>query len=244
MTKPMMIVLALGMLSSLLLAACRPASGLEGTTWQLSEMNGQALPPDILITLEFQDEQAGGTAACNSYGAAYTLKGDRLGFETPMATLMYCDGVMDYESEYLRTLPLVVSYQFSDGRLELLDEAGAHLLVFGKPQAPSLEGTSWRVNQVGDRAVPDSMDVSMAFAEGKATGKSACNRYFASYVQNGESLTFNAAGASKMYCSEEGVMEMEAAFLQALDGVRLVRQSRFGLDLLDEQGNLLISLVP
>mgnify|MGYP001104981546 CR=1 FL=1 len=118
--------------------------------------------------------------------------------------------------------------------------AGAVLLVFGKPQAaPSLDGTSWNATQVGDLPVPEGVTVSLNFVEGQLTGKAACNSYFAGYTQQEDRLSIESAGVTEMYCVEEGVMELEQAFLNILPKVRSFQIQMGGLVLLDENGKLL-----
>ncbi len=230
-----------------LLAGCAgtaAAPDLDGTGWQLVEMKGTKLPLHVLITLSFEKGQAGGSGACNSYGSEYTQDGAKLSFGQIVSTLMYCDGVMDYEMGYTDALGTVESFRLEGDRLSLLDESGAVVLVFGKPQAANLDGSSWKVTMVGETAVPEGVEVTMGFAGGEITGKAGCNNYFAGYSQEGAELSFGAAGSTKMYCGEEGVMELETAFLGSLEKVRSFEIQRGGLALLDEAGAAVVYLKP
>lgn len=243
------ILLALTLLFAILLSACAPAAApdLNGTEWQLTELNGKSLPVYIRITLSFQDGQAGGSAPCNGYGAGYVQDGSNLALEPAMTTLMYCEGVMDYEAEYLQAFSNVKSFRLENEVLSLLDESGAVLLVFGKPQpAPVLDGSSWKAIQVGDTLVPDYVEVSLNFAEGQVTGKAACNSYFASYTQQEAQLSIEAPGATEMYCMDEAnlIMPLEQAFLSSLPLVRSFAIQMGGLVLLDESGTALMYLKP
>ncbi len=58
------------------------------------------------MTLTFEDGQASGTAACNSYGGAYQAGDDgSLSFEGFAVTEMACDpALMTLESAYLEVL--------------------------------------------------------------------------------------------------------------------------------------------
>lgn len=147
---------------------------LDGTDWQLIELNGKQLPIQILITLGFKDGQAGGNAACNSYGASYTQNGSTLTFDEAISTMMYCEGVMDYEIEFLAAFSKVNSFRFENDALSLLDGSGAVILVFSKPQAaPALDGSTWKAIMVGETSVPEDIDVTMSFVNGQITGKAA-----------------------------------------------------------------------
>lgn len=229
------------------LTACAPVAApeLDGTEWQLTELNGKPLPPFILVTLSFQDGTAGGSAPCNGYGAGYVQDGTNLALEPAISTMMYCDGVMEYETEYLVAFSQVKSFRLEDDKLSLLDASGAVLLVFGKPQAaPTLDGSSWNATQVGETLVPEGVEVSMSFAAGEVTGKAACNSYFAGYTQQEAQLRIENAGATEMYCMEEGVMELEGAFLSSLPKVTSFEIQMGGLVLLDESGAPLMYLKP
>lgn len=232
------------LLFSALLSDCSGATRLDGSAWQLITLNGKKLPIYIQISLEFKDGQAGGKAPCNGYGAGYTQKGSTLTFEPAISTLMYCDGVMEYESEYLAAFGAVKSFALENDQLSLLDESGAVVLAFDKPQAPVLEGSSWQVTQVGDTSVPETMEITLSFRDGEISGRAACNSYFASYSQQAKQLTFGAAGATKMFCNEAGVMEMETAFLNSLAQVRSFEIQMGGLVLLDGEGAAVIYLRP
>jgi heat shock protein HslJ len=158
--------------------------------------------------------------------------------------MMYCDGVMEYESAYLAAFGAVKSFALENDELSLLDESGAVVLVFGKPHAPALEGSAWKVTQVGETIVPESMEVTLSFVEGEISGRAACNSYFAGFSQQGRELTFSEAGATKMFCNEAGVMDVETAFLTSLAQVRSFEIQGGGLVLLDGDGAAVIYLRP
>ena len=240
-------VFCLFFLLGTLLAGCTgtaAAPDLDGTSWQLVEMKGTKLPLHVLITLSFEKGQAGGSGPCNGYGAEYTQDGTKLTFGQVAGTLMYCDGVMDYETGYTDALSTVQAFQLEGDRLSLLDESGAVVLVFGMPRAANLDGSSWKVMMVGESTVPEGVEVTMAFAGGEITGKAGCNTYFASYTQKGAELSYGAAGSTKMYCGAEGVMELETAFLGSLEKVRSFEVQRGSFVLLDEMGAALVYLKP
>ena len=232
---------------ALVVSACAPAADpkLDGSEWQLVELNGSPLPVYVKIMLSFKDGLAGGQGACNGYGADYTQDGYTLALQPAMSTLMYCEGVMEYETSYLQAFNEVKSFRLENDTLSLLDEGGAVLLVFGKPQAaPSLDGTSWNATQVGDLPVPEGVTVSLNFVEGQLTGKAACNSYFAGYTQQEDRLSIESAGVTEMYCVEEGVMVLEQEFLNSLPKVRSFQIQMGGLVLLDESGAALVYLRP
>ncbi|HNS50042.1 MAG TPA: META domain-containing protein [Anaerolineae bacterium] len=239
-------VFSLFFLFAALLAACAGTAvpTLDGTGWQLVEMDGARLPLHVLITLSFDKAQAGGSGPCNGYGADYVQKGTELTLGQIVSTLMYCDGVMEYEKAYTDALGTVRSFQREGNTLRLLDESGKVALVFGKPQAANLDGSSWKVALVGETPVPEGVELTMGFAGGEATGKAGCNTYFAGYAQEGAGLTYDSPGATKMYCGAEGLMQLESTFLGSLEQVRSFEIQRGGLALLDEAGATVMYLLP
>ncbi len=136
--------LVLGMLMMLaltaLLAACgRPgaSAGLEGTQWVLQSLNGRSPLGGAQITLAFEEGQARGSAGCNSYGGAYTVRGeDGLTFSDLYNTEMAClepAGIMEQEAEYLDTLRAATGFRVSDAELQILSVGGG-VLVYSRAQ--------------------------------------------------------------------------------------------------------------
>jgi heat shock protein HslJ len=74
-----------------------------------------------------------------------------------------------------------------------------------------------------DIPVVDGFPITLIFdePEGTAGGKSACNQWFGGYTLSGNELTFTDLGGTLMACTDEGVMESEAAFLDAMSLVEM-----------------------
>jgi heat shock protein HslJ len=86
-----------------------------------------------------------------------------------------------------------------------------------------LIGVVWRLDdpsiEVLQEGVPDVAVVSLEFADGSVSGRSACNSYFGDYTADDDgSLSFGALGGTEMAC-EEPLMALEAAYLSALSDV-------------------------
>ena len=78
------------------------------------------VPRDATVDLRFQDGQAQGKAACNSYGGDYEADDGSLSFGTFAQTVMACDPpVMALETAYLDALTKVSGYQIGDAGLVL-----------------------------------------------------------------------------------------------------------------------------
>jgi heat shock protein HslJ len=126
----------MALLAGTLLTACGAAGGLDldGTSWELTLLDGEALVPETRITLRFEGAQVNGSAGCNSYGGGFTLGQDGSLQIGPVAiTEMYCmspEGVMDQEYAYTEFLVGAAKASRDGDRLTLEDSAGAVVLVF------------------------------------------------------------------------------------------------------------------
>lgn len=121
-------------LFALILTACGGLgqdTSLEGTSWQLIHIDDHTIPPGANVTINFQDGQASGTAACNNYGGEYTYtSGGDFTTSQMMTTLMACqdNGLMDLEFAYLQVLGGVNSAKVDGAQLILMGDQGQ--LVF------------------------------------------------------------------------------------------------------------------
>jgi heat shock protein HslJ len=57
---------------------------------------------------------------------------------------------------------------------------------------------------------------TLAFEDDSASGNASCNQYFGPYEIDGSSISFGPLASTQMFCGEPGVMEQEAAYLDAL----------------------------
>ncbi len=132
MDKKQTFLLLAALLLGGMLVACTNGNAimLAGTSWRLSTLNGSVLPSEVDVTLNFEKDNAGGRAACNSYGGWFTQSGSKLSFGGLFQTEMWCEGLMDYESAYLAALGTVRSFMLNGDRLSLLDRSGNSALVF------------------------------------------------------------------------------------------------------------------
>jgi heat shock protein HslJ len=90
----------------------------------------------------------------------------------------------------------------------------------------TLTGTEWVLREWGkDEPAPAKPEVTLLFTEGRFTGRSGCNRYFASVKEEhgAGQITVGPVGGTKMACPEP-VMAVETRFLE-----RLGRVKRIGL---------------
>jgi len=74
-----------------------------------------------------------------------------------------------------------------------------------------------------DIPVVEGYPITLVFdePEGMAGGMSACNQWFGGYTLSGNELAFTDIGGTLMACTDEGVMDSETAFLDAMGLVEL-----------------------
>lgn len=132
LTKTKFVILTIFILT---LAACGGAgqdTGLEGTSWQLIYMDSRSIPPGANVTINFQDGQVSGIAACNHYGGEYAFSSDGAFSAGAMfMTEMYCtdESLNQLETVYLEALGGVVSVKVEGDELILMGAKGQ--MVFG-----------------------------------------------------------------------------------------------------------------
>ena len=86
----------------------------------------------------------------------------------------------------------------------------------GQPAAPSLTGTEWRLEALGDSAVMERSQATLTFPEaGRVAGNGSCNRFFGSVRITQGHIGFDQVGSTKMACMGPA-NEQEARYLAAL----------------------------
>ena len=103
---------------------------LEGTSWTVTQLDGESVIDGSEPTIAFDNGRAAGTTGCNRWFSAYEVDGDAISFGMAGSTMMMChgDGVMEQEQAFLRTLELIESFEVADGQLALKGSEGAGLM--------------------------------------------------------------------------------------------------------------------
>jgi len=110
-----------------------------------------------------------------------------------------------------------------------------------------LDQHSWRLAEIGPlgalRPIPLEFTITLQFEEVRIHGKSACNRYFATYHLDRPSLRFQSVGATRMMC-HEAAMALERDYFAALARVETYQLSADGLTFYSDQGKSLLLFRP
>ncbi|QOI96144.1 MAG: META domain-containing protein [Flammeovirgaceae bacterium] len=93
-------------------------------------------------------------------------------------------------------------------------------LIGCKTQEISLQATEWKLLHLGQDDVSMLQNpVTLTFTENESriSGFGGCNRYFGSFSQSGNRISFTGVGSTKMYCDE--TMNVEDTFFRLLNEV-------------------------
>ena len=124
--KPYLLII----LGFLFLAACtavRPAADLEklgDTIWTLTAIDQKPVNLDGRAFLNFDEKEnkISGKALCNSFFAEYEMIGHKITFSSIGSTKMYCEGMMDEESQIITNLQSTTRYEVKQNFLYLYAE--------------------------------------------------------------------------------------------------------------------------
>ena len=211
---------------------------LAGTSWNLTEINGQAPIADRPVTIQFDDKQANGTSGCNSYGGEYTIDGNKITFSNVFMTEMACmdpQGIMEQEMAFHEALRTATVYSIEGDTLKIGNDQNPAVLVFTRGQTvigPSepitdpnmpvssddLVGSSWKLTEINGKPPVPGVDVTLTFeADGKAGGSGGCNGYGGSYSAANGTISFKEIVSTMMACAEQNKMDQEQVYFDALN---------------------------
>jgi len=204
-----------------------PAVGIAGDFYLAGDLNGDG--GDVAVVLLWQSSGGSGTF---NYLAVADRKNDEIrilgtaeiGDRVQVRSGRIEDGlvvldVVQHAQDDGACCPSDLatrSWSLSGGQLS---EGEAQ--ITGKLSLETLAGTEWVLTQMkADEAIPAEAEVTLLYADGAVSGKSACNRYSAG-VEQGDGLSelkIGPAMGTRMACPG-GAMELEQQYLEALSGV-------------------------
>lgn len=108
-------------------------------------------------------------------------------------------------------------------RIWRLESDGLHEArsrVSGQISLADLAGPGWSLTRFAqDEPVPPGIVITLAVENGRVTGSSGCNRYFAGIEESKPgNVSISAIGTTRMACPDD-VTEIESRYLEALAGV-------------------------
>ncbi|MDE2443690.1 MAG: META domain-containing protein [Methanocorpusculum sp.] len=217
--------------SVLLTFAAMPAETLDGTSWTLAD--------NSKVTLEFTNGAFNGKAPINTYFGSWFVTGTNgITFGNAATTLMAGpEDQMKAETEFFAALNNVTGYKIADGKLLLTDKNGKTLLTFTESVAEI------GVTITGNWTLSTDKNVTINFDSfGKFNGQAPVNLYFGNVTITGTTISFGPVGATEM-AGPEDAMKAETEYFTALGNATGYKFGEGGLELLDKDGNTLLTFV-
>lgn len=116
------------------------------------------------------------------------------------------------------------------------------------PSASPFGEKTWRLTSGAVDGTPlalvDGHPVTLTAADGSVGGTAACNHYGGTLTESGTRSTITDISVTEMYCGVPGVMELEAAYLAALQRIDTAFNNADDLVLTGEGAELRFSEVP
>jgi len=114
------------------------------------------------------------------------------------------------------------TWRLQDGQLE-------EVLLYREPtrlSAETLVGNAWALSRWSfDEPVENGISITLEYLDGRFTGHSACNRYFAGVSAAGDvagGIQVAAIGGTRMACAEDRLAAAEGRYLEALQKVNRI----------------------
>ena len=109
--------------------------------------------------------------------------------------------------------------------------------------AGDLEGTDWVLLSLNGESLVPGSNITLSFAEGAAGGFAGCNAFGGDYAAEGGRLRLPALEVTAQGCQEPaGIMEQEAAFLEALQRAATYRLVDSRLEIDNTSGQIVLVL--
>lgn len=185
------------------------ADSLEGE-WQLTSATVDdeklALVEANPITILFEGDQAGGTAACNHYGGTFELAGSGISFSDMSITEMACfpPEIMDLELRYMDALSRVRSVILDEGLI--LRGPGVELTFEAVEPVPDAEMTNvvWVLDGLitGDAvsSVAGERATLEFFTDGSVLGSTGCRHFSGRYEVHGGEVAMTEMASDGQQC--------------------------------------------
>lgn len=175
------------------------------------------------VTIEFDEDGLGGTAACNGYGGTYTLDGSALALSALSITEMACspEEAMALEADYMAALVTVTEARNEGARL-ILSGPETTLEFEALPPVPTsdLQGTVWVLDGLitGDAvsSVGGGRATLELFTDGSLLGSTGCRSLTGTYVESAGSIE-TASLSAEGECSDD-LASQDGHVISVLEG--------------------------
>lgn len=147
------------------------------------------------VTITFEDDRVGGTAACNGYGGTFNLDGAAISVTNLTQTEMACEPreTMDLESAYLAALADATIFGISEGQLVLSGpDVELRFDALAPPPTADLLGTVWVLESLVQGDVVSSVSGDRAnlelFSDGSFIAGTGCRTLIGNYIETANGI--------------------------------------------------------
>lgn len=211
-------------------AASAQSQRLDGKQWNLAEINGKPHSNSAaFIEFDVNRKRFSGNAGCNRLFGGVSFGRSAMRFSGIGTTRMFCDELIDSESEFLNALRKVTRYQVRGNKLTMFAGRRVILRFTGaplggndapEPQKIRLESRKWLLDAIEGKAIGGMKETAFLNfdAEKKsAGGNTSCNAFGGSYeTSNGNAIRFFDTFSTMRACIEDDRMSIERGFLNGL----------------------------
>jgi heat shock protein HslJ len=105
---------------------------VEGVTWTVTELNGEAPPDGVTATLQFDGTTVSGSSGCNNYSGGATFDEDVVAIsEALTGTMMACEAaISEFEAAYLAMLAEAAVFAVDGETMTFSDDSDTVLATF------------------------------------------------------------------------------------------------------------------
>ncbi|HMO81604.1 MAG TPA: META domain-containing protein [Pyrinomonadaceae bacterium] len=229
MTKTMTRFLVAFTFASLVaVTATAQTSGVAGYKWALVEMNGEAAGPTRAY-VEFTEDRrnVSGNAGCNRMFGGVRIARSTMRFSGIGTTRMFCDGLMEAESEFLDTLKSVSRFRQRGDNLTLLAGNRAVLKFAGTSIETddtsvvgiTLESRKWLLESIKGQPIGSAQYQAFIVFRGPdegAGGNTSCNVFGGNYSASKGVFKLSMPIQTLRACIEDESMSIERGMLDGL----------------------------
>lgn len=72
-----------------------------------------------------------------------------------------------------------------------------------------ISGQDWQLSRWTASTLPEDVNITATFADGRLSGKAVCNQYFADALVQKDSVLIKTVGATKMLCPKHADVERQ-----------------------------------
>ena len=214
---------------------------LPGSSWTLVSGDGPEGDIPIVdgwpITLTFDDDTLGGTAACNGYGAEYSLDGSNITIGGLGSTDMGCEPqVTASQSAFLGAFPDVRNFAVTGNELVLSGDSTEMLFSRNAPvPIADLVGPIWLLDTLieGEAASTVQGDPAtlVLTEDGAVAGATGCRTFTGEFLVSGNQVNLTTLGAEgdcpSLLRDQDGFIftVLGDGFTAEIDGQRLTLSS-------------------